>query len=63
MLKGKTILTAIAAIAVVTLGGCATGTPAEPHQHMRDAKQGTTLPAPAADQPVAKPLHNHREMK
>ena len=59
----NTRLTA-AAIAVATiLSGCATSGPAERHQHMRDAKQGSTLPEPAADQPVRKPLHDHREMK
>lgn len=61
MLKTKLIATAIALTTV--LSGCATSGPAERHQHMRDAKQGSTMPEPAADQPVRKPLHDHREMK
>lgn len=42
-----------AAIGLATVfSGCATSGPAERHQHMRDAKQGSILPEPAADQPV-----------
>jgi hypothetical protein len=48
----------------VALSGCATGSsPAEPHQHMRDAKQGSTLPTAAASTPAPTLLHDHREMK
>ena len=61
MLNTKLLAAAIALTTIVT--GCATAGPAEPHQHMRDAKQGSTLPQPAADQPARKPLHDHREMK
>ena len=56
-------LTVLAAAGLLALSGCAgTGT-AERHQHFRDAKQGSTLPEPAAGQTVRKPLHDHREMK
>ena len=62
MFNAKTALAAAAA--ALALNGCATGTaPTEPHQHMRDAKQGTTLPSPAAGATAPKPLHDHREMK
>ena len=58
------LLAAATAVLLVGLTGCATpASVAEPHQHMRDAKQGSTYPAPAADQTVRKPLHDHREMK
>ena len=54
----------IAAAAALALNGCATGTtPSEPHQHMRDAKQGATYPSAAAGATAPKPLHNHREFK
>ena len=52
------------AATALALNGCAAGTaPSEPHQHMRDAKQGTTLPSPAAGASAPKLLHDHREMK
>lgn len=54
----------VAAALLTGLTGCATsGTQAVPHQHMRDAKQGTTYPAPIEGEVVRKPLHDHREMK
>lgn len=67
-LKGMAMLTlktlVAAAAAAVALNGCATGAaPAEPHQHLRDAKQGVTLPSPAAGATAPKLLHDHREMK
>ena len=60
----KLLILAAASVLVATLTGCATyGSPAEPHQHMRDAKQGSTYPAPAPGETPRKPLHDHREMK
>jgi hypothetical protein len=62
MLISKWLVT-LSAGALLGLSGCAsTGTP-ERHQHLRDAKQGNTLPEPAAGLTVRKPLHDHREMK
>lgn len=62
MLTNK--LLAAAAVAILALTGCTTtGQVAEPHQHMRDAKQGSTYPAPVEGQAARKPLHDHREMK
>lgn len=59
------VLVVAAAIALVAgFTGCANwGSQAEPHQHMRDAKQGTTYPAPESTEAPRKPLHDHREMK
>ena len=52
------------AVAFAALTGCTTTGPvAEPHQHMRDAKQGFMYPAPVEGQAARKPLHDHREMK
>lgn len=58
------LLTGATVVLFAGLTGCATpSSAAEPHQHMRDAKPGSTYPAPAAGQTVRKPLHDHREMK
>jgi hypothetical protein len=51
------------AAAALALSGCAGWTTAEPHQHLRDAKQGPTLPAPTAYAATPKPLHDHRDFK
>lgn len=60
----RKLLAVAAAVASAALTGCATtASVAQPHQHMRDAKQGFTYPAPAEGQVVRKPLHEHREMK
>jgi hypothetical protein len=56
-------LVALSTGALLGLSGCASTGTAERHQHMRDAKQGSTLPDAAAGQTVRKPLHDHREMK
>lgn len=62
MFTARTLI-AVAAVSFA-LSGCATGSsPAEPHQHMRDAKQGTTLPSAATGATAPKLLHDHREMK
>lgn len=56
-------LAALSAGALLALSGCASTGTAERHQHLRDAKQGSTLPDPVPGQPARKPLHDHREMK
>lgn len=62
MFPAKTLVAAAAT--AFALSGCATGTaPAEAHQHMRDAKQGSTYPSAAAGATAPKPLHDHREFK
>ena len=69
MFTAKSIFAALGAATVLTLTGCATtepagaGNTAATHNHMRDAKQGTAYPAPAAGETTRKPLHDHREMK
>jgi hypothetical protein len=65
MLASKWILRLVAVAAIGALSACAApgGISAEPHQHLRDAKQGPALsyaPTPAAA-PVL--FHDHREMK
>jgi hypothetical protein len=65
MLASKWILRLVAIAAIGALSACAApgGISAEPHQHLRDAKQGPALsyaPTPAAA-PVL--FHDHREMK
>ena len=46
MSKTRILASALGVVAVASLAGCAIGTPAAPHQHMRDAKQGATRPRP-----------------
>ena len=68
----KTVAAALVALAAGTLTACATtdssqsagGTIDARHQHLRDAKQGPAASsASVTGQPVAKLLHDHREMK
>ena len=64
MLTTRLLILAAAGVLAAGLAGCASfGSPAAPHQHMRDAKQGFAYPAPAADATPRKLLHDHREMK
>jgi hypothetical protein len=66
VLSVKLLGSAVIVMLAATLGGCATPSssdPAERHQHMRDAKQGATMPYQVPSETPRKPLHDHREMK
>jgi len=66
MLSIKLFDSAAILMLATTLSGCATPSsndPAQRHQHMRDAKQGPTMPYSPPGEEVRKPLHDHREMK
>ena len=66
MLSRRALIPAVMIVFTSLLSACATSPstdPADRHQHMRDAKQGATMPYQAPAEDVRKPLHDHREMK
>jgi hypothetical protein len=65
MPASKWVIRLVAAAAIGALSACASpgGPSAEPHQHLRDAKQGPALSYAPTQAAAPVLFHDHREMK